>query len=547
MKKIVIVGGVAGGMSAAARLRRLDEEAEIVVLERTGYVSFANCGLPYYLGREIPNFEDLVLQTPEALAARFRLDVRVAHEVRGVDPEKKTVTGMNLQTNEGFEFPYDHLILSVGAQPIKPPIPGLDSEGVFTLRNLEDTAAIDRWIEDKNPKTAAVVGGGYIGLEMAEQLHRRGMKVHLIDAAPQTLPPFDAEMAELVHKELEKNGVDLHLASPLDRIEPGGKGQVGAVKAGQAEVHADLVILGLGVRPDIALAKAAGVEVGNRGIRVDDHMRTNVPNIWAVGDAIEVVNPICGEQVVIALGGPANRQGRIVANNICGGEDRYNGTIGTAILRVFELQAGATGLKEAQLKEAGLKYEAIYLHPKDHAGYYPGATPIALKFLFEPESGKIYGAQAVGQAGVDKRIDVIATAIMAGMTASELADLELAYSPPFGSAKDPINLIGMMAENISAGLLKQIQWHEIPKLDGSSFLLDVRSAGEVKGGTIEGSVHIPLPELRDRLDEIPKDKTIVVFCQSGQRSYFASRVLTQRGYEVRNLSGAYLTYQSQPS
>lgn len=547
MKKIVIVGGVAGGMSAAARLRRLDEEADIVVLERTGYVSFANCGLPYYLGREIPKFEDLVLQTPESLASRFRLDVRVAHEVRGVDPEKKTVSGLNLQTSEEFELPYDDLILSVGAQPIKPPLPGLDLEGVFTLRNLEDTAAIDDFIEARKPKRAAVVGGGYIGLEMAEQLHRRGLEVHLFDAAPQTLPPFDAEMAELVQRELEKNGVFLHLASPLDRIDPGGEGQVGIVKAGRAEVHADLVILGLGVRPDTALAKAAGVEIGNRGIRVDDHMRTSVPNVWAVGDAIEVVNPISGEQVVIALGGPANRQGRIVANNICGGDDRYNGTIGTAILRVFELQAGATGLKEAQLKEAGLKYEAIYLHPKDHAGYYPGATPISLKFLFDPESGKIYGAQAVGQAGVDKRIDVIATAILAGMTASELADLELAYSPPFGSAKDPINLIGMMAENISAGLLKQIQWHEISSLDDSSFLLDVRSAGEVKRGSIEGSVHIPLPELRDRLDEVPKDKTIVVFCQSGQRSYFASRLLALRGYDARNLSGAYLTYRSKPS
>ena len=377
MKKIVIVGGVAGGMSAAARLRRLDEEADIVVLERTGYVSFANCGLPYYLGREIPKFEDLVLQTPESLASRFRLDVRVAHEVRGVDPEKKTVSGLNLQTSEEFELPYDDLILSVGAQPIKPPLPGLDLEGVFTLRNLEDTAAIDDFIEARKPKRAAVVGGGYIGLEMAEQLHRRGLEVHLIDAAPQTLPPFDAEMAELVQRELEKNGVVLHLASPLDRIDPGGEGQVGIVKAGRAEVHADLVILGLGVRPDTALAKAAGVETGNRGIRVDDQMRTSVPNVWAVGDAIEVVNPISGEQVVIALGGPANRQGRIVANNICGGDDRYNGTIGTAILRVFELQAGATGLKEAQLKEAGLKYEAIYLHPKDHAGYYPGATPIS--------------------------------------------------------------------------------------------------------------------------------------------------------------------------
>ncbi|MFA5508356.1 MAG: FAD-dependent oxidoreductase [Vulcanimicrobiota bacterium] len=547
MKKIVIVGGVAGGMSTAARLRRLDEEVDIVVLERTGYVSFANCGLPYYLGQEIEKFDDLVLQSPETLFARFRLDVRVLHEVTGIDPVAQTVSGINLKTEEKFELPYHQLVLSVGAQPIKPPIPGLELPGVFTLRNLEDTATIEHWIESKTPRQAVVVGGGYIGLEMAEQLHRRGLQVHLVDAAPQTLPPFDPEMAELVHRELEKNEVELHLNSPLKRIEQQAGGLVGKVVAGEARISADLVILGLGVRPDTALAKAAGLELGGRGIQVNDRMQTSVPNIWAVGDAIEVLNPISGEQVLIALGGPANRQGRIVANNICGIEDRYNGTIGTAILRVFDLQVGATGLKEAQLQQAGLPYEALYLHPKHHAGYYPGAESIAIKFLFDPSTGKIYGAQAIGKAGVDKRIDVIATAILAGMTANELADLELAYSPPFGAAKDPINLIGMMAENLSQGLLKQIQWHQLPDLDPAShFLLDVRSTGEVGQGTIEGSVHIPLSELRDRLDEIPKSKEIVVFCQSGQRSYFASRLLALNGFQVKNLSGAYLTYQSKP-
>jgi NADPH-dependent 2,4-dienoyl-CoA reductase/sulfur reductase-like enzyme/rhodanese-related sulfurtransferase len=545
-KKIVIVGGVAGGMSAAARLRRLDEEAEIVVLERSGYVSFANCGLPYYLGREIAEFDDLVLQTPQTLAARFRLDVRVSHEARGIDPEKQVVTCVNLTSGESLELPYDDLILSVGAQPIRPPVPGLDKEGVFTLRNLEDTSAIDQWIVEKKPRQAVVVGGGYIGLEMAEQLHRRGMKVHVIDAAPQALPPFDAEMAELVHQELERNDVVLHLNSPLRSIEE-GEGGVGLVKAGEAAVSADLVILGLGVRPDTELAKAAGLELGRRGIKVDDRMRTSVPNIWAVGDAIEVTNPLSDEQVVIALGGPANRQGRIVANNICGREDSYKGTIGTAILRVFDLQVGATGLKEEQLRQAGLPYEALYLHPQNHAGYYPGASPISLKFLFDPKSQKIYGVQAVGKAGVAKRIDVIATAILAGMKARDLADLELAYSPPFGSAKDPVNLIGMMAENVTNGLLKQAHWHELPEMDmDTHFLLDVRSAGEVKRGSIEGSLHIPLPDLRDRLGEIPKDKEVIVFCQSGQRSYFASRVLALKGYRVRNLSGAYLTYQARP-
>lgn len=533
-------------MSAAARLRRLDEDAEVTVLERTGYVSFANCGLPYYLGREIPDFDNLVLQTPESLAARFRLDVRVSHEVRDIQVDKQTVSGVNLTSSEPFELPYDHLILSVGAQPIKPPIPGLDTEGVFTLRNLEDTAAIDSWIEERKPEQAVVVGGGYIGLEMAEQLQRRGMKVHLIDAAPQALPPFDAEMAELVHRELEANDITLHLSSPLGAIES-GEGLVGTVCAGQSRVSADLVILGLGVRPDTVLARKAGLELGQRGIRVNQQMQTSVPNIWAVGDAIEVENPITKEYTVIALGGPANRQGRIVANNICGRTDSYGGTIGTAILRVFALQAGATGMNERQLQSAGLGYEALYLHPNDHAGYYPGAHPIHIKFLFDPKSDRIYGAQAVGQAGVDKRIDVIATAMLSGMKATELADLELAYAPPFGSAKDPVNLIGMMAENVTEGLMRQAHWHEIPDLDPTThFLLDVRSGGEVARGSIEGSVHIPLPELRDRLDEIPRDKEVIVFCQSGQRSYFASRVLDLNGFKVRNLSGAFLTYRSRP-
>lgn len=542
-KRIVIVGGVAGGMSAAARARRLDETAEITVLERTGYVSFANCGLPYYIGREIPEYDDLVLQTPQSLGARFNLDVRVSHEVRSIDREKKTVSGMNLACGSEFSLPYDELILSVGAQPIKPPVPGLDNPGVFTLRNMEDTAEIDGWIAEKQPKTAVVVGGGYIGIEMAEQLHNRGMKVHVVDGAPNILPPFDSEMAEFAQAELRRNGLELHLNAFLKEISGDG-GLAGTVKAGDSAISADLVILGLGVRPDSRLAQEAGLDVGPRGgIQVTPGMQTNDPNIWAVGDAIEVVNPITGEKVQIALGGPANRQGRIAANNIYGANDTYGGTIGTAILRVFDLQVGATGMKEAQLKQAGLPYEAIYLHPRHHASYYPGSEPIHMKLLFNPENEKIYGIQAVGKAGVDKRVDVIATAILADMKVSKLAELELSYSPPFGSAKDPINMAGMMAQNILGGLLKQAQWHEIPELDTENeFLLDVRSEREVARFAIPGSVNIPLGDLRERLSEIPKDKKVVVYCLTGQRSYFASRVLALNGYDARNLSGAWMTY-----
>lgn len=543
VKRIVIVGGVAGGMSAAARLRRLDEKSEIIVLERTGYVSFANCGLPYFIGREISDYDDLLLQTPQSLGARFRLDVRVGHEVRSIDRRKKEVAGVCLADGSSFALPYDELILSVGAQPIRPPIPGLELAGVFTLRNMEDTADMDGWITEKSPKHAVVVGGGYIGIEMAEQLHHRGMTVQVIDAAPQIIAPLDREMAELVQKELTERGVGLHLNAALKEIAPGG-GLVGTVKAGDAELPADLVILGLGVRPDSKIAQDAGLKVGPRGgIQVDEHLRTEDPHIWAVGDAIEVVNPISGEKVQIALGGPANRQGRMVANNIYGAGESYGGTIGTAILRAFDLQVGATGLKEAQLKQAGANYEAIYLHPKHHAGYYPGAENIAIKLLFDPKTEKIYGAQAVGKAGVDKRIDVIATAILADMKVTKLAELELSYSPPFGSAKDPINIAGMMAQNVVEGLMRQAQWHQIPDLDPQTeFLLDVRGPGEVAKGAIAGSVNIPLDALRDRLSEVPKDKKIVVYCHSGQRSYFASRILSLNGYDVRNLSGAWVTY-----
>ncbi len=543
-KRIVIVGGVAGGMSAAARARRLDETSEIIVLERSGYVSFANCGLPYYLGREIENYDDLILQTPQSLGARFNLDVRVGHEVRSIDREKREVTVVNLSEKSEFRLSYDELILSVGAKPIVPPVPGLDRPGVFTLRNMEDTAAIDGWIEEKSPRQVVVVGGGYIGVEVAEQLHHRGLEVCIIDAAPQILPPLDEEMAALAQEKIREKRMSLLLQSPLKEIGD-GDGLVGVVRAGEHEITADIVILGLGVRPDSDLAKNAGLATGPRGgIQVGPNLQTEDPHIWAVGDAIEVMNPISGDKVQIALGGPANRQGRMAANNIYGADEIYSGTIGTAILRLFDLQIGSTGLKEAQLKSSRADYEKVYLHPKDHAGYYPGATPIALKLLFNPKTEKIYGAQAVGRAGVDKRIDVIATAMKAGMKVTDLAELELSYSPPFGSAKDPVNLAGMMAQNVVEGYLRQFHWHQMPEFDPTKqFLLDVRSAGEVSKGRIPGSTNIPLDALRGRLDELPKDKEIVVYCHSGQRSYFASRILSLNDFSVKNLSGAWVTYQ----
>jgi len=556
-KKVVIIGGVAGGMSAAARLRRLSEQLEIVIFERSGYVSFANCGLPYYLGREITNHDDLILQTPRSLAERFRLDVRVRHEVIAILPDEKAVRVKNLETQEEFTESYDDLILSMGASPIKPALPGLDLPGLFSLRTVEDVDRIEAWIESHPVKNVVSAGGGFIGLEVAEQFERRGFNVTVIDANPQVLKPLDPEMASLVQEELMNNGIELMLNAPLrEVIAPAAYSdagiatpQAGWVKAGDLKpIPADLILLGLGVRPEVTLAKVAGIEIGERGgIRVSETLQTSEPHIWAVGDAIEVLHPVSGQQTLIALGGPANRQGRIVANNIMGANDRYEGTLGTAIVRVFELMAASTGLNEGQLQVLKLPYEAIHLHPNQHAGYYPGAEKIALKLLFHPKTGEIYGAQAIGRSGVDKRMDVIATAMKAKMTVRDLAELELSYAPPFGSAKDPVNLAGMMAENILDGLVEQVQWHELPKLDMSEHvLLDVRDDDERVKGAVSNNVHIPLSELRERLSELPKDKTIVAYCQSGQRSYFATRLLTEVGYKAKNLSGAYLTYKSLP-
>ena len=554
-KKIVIVGGVAGGMSAAARARRLSEDSEIIVLERSGYVSYANCGLPYFLGGEIQSQDKLIVVTPDALKDKLNLDIRVHHEVVAIDAKAKVISVRETTTERTYEESYDDLILSVGAAPIRPNVPGIDLPGLFTLRSIEDVESIQSWFELQKPRNAVIAGGGFIGLEMAEQLVRRGLNVTLIDGKDQVLAPLDIEMAELVHIELRQHDVKLVLGKPIEGFRAPGEVAAAAedvpkscwVLAGKHEpIPADLVILGLGIRPEVTLARKAGLTIGERGgIRVNENLQTSSPNIWAVGDAIEVRNPVNSAWTLIALGGPANRQGRIAADNIFGSNETYDGTLGTAILRVFDLTVASVGLNEVQLKSSTIPYEAIYLHPSNHASYYPGAERLDMKVLFHKETGLLLGAQVIGKEGADKRIDVLSTAIKAGMTIRDLSELELAYAPPFGSAKDPINLAGMAGTNVLDGLTEQVQWYQVPALskDGS-LLIDVRTRAERDRGYIEGSLHIPLPELRKRLSEIPEGKEIITYCQSGQRSYNASRFLEQKGFNVKNLSGGYLTWKS---
>lgn len=549
-KKIVIVGGVAGGMSAAARARRLSEDSEIIVLEKSGFVSYANCGLPYFLGGDIADEKELILQTPQSLKGRFNIDVRLHNEVVEINPTTHMIEVKEVQTGRVYDESYDELILSVGASPIRPKLAGSELPGQFTLRGIEDVRAIEAWIESQQVERVVIVGGGFIGLEMAEQFVRRRMGVTVIDAQPQVIAQLDPGMAEYVHRELRRHGVRLVLGAPLAGIRPADEIETkeqfprcGWVNAGsQPPIAADLIILGLGVRPDLTLARKAGLAIGELGgIKVNEFLQTNLPNIWAVGDAIEVKHPVSDTWALIPLGGPANRQGRMVADNIFGKGQSYAGTLGTAILRVFDLTAAVVGLNESRLKAAGLQYGVVNTHSANHAGYYPGAQRIDLKLLFHPKTGAILGAQAVGKEGVDKRIDVIATAMHGRMSVADLAQLELAYAPPFGSAKDPINLAGMAASDVLDGLVEQVQPEQLYS-QSASLLLDVRSAAERQGGAIPNSVHIPLPELRARLSELPRDKEIIVHCQSGQRSYFACRMLALKGYAVKNLSGGYLTW-----
>ncbi len=543
--KVLIVGGVAGGANAATRLRRLKENAEIIVFERGSYVSFANCGLPYHIGGEIADRSKLLQHTPETLRNRFVLDVRTRHEVLKIDREAKEVEVLDIQNKKTYRESYDHLILSPGASPLKPPVPGLDLPGVFSLRDVPDMDRIIAWIGDNKPSTAAVVGGGFIGLEMVEQLHRRNIACTVFESNPQLLMPLDGEMVAPLQDEIRNHGVQIQLNDGVNAIEAFGNRSLTVKTRGGASKTVDLVIWSIGVRPETKLAKEAGLEIGETGgVKVSETLQTSDPSIFAVGDCIEVTHSIIGKPAFIPLAGPANRQGRIAADNICGIHSRYSGTLGTAIVRAFSLTAACTGANEKLLRRNNIPYEAIHLHPMSHASYYPGAAPLALKVMYHTETGKILGAQAVGADGVDKRIDILATAIQAGMIIDDLAELELCYAPPFGSAKDPVNMAGMVGQNIRAERVSVAQWSDVATLSATAQLLDVRDVAEFQRGSIPAAVNIPLNELRNRIGELSKEREILVFCASGQRSYNACRILTQNGFMCRNLSGAYKTWSA---
>lgn len=544
--KVVIVGGVAGGASAAARLRRLDENAEIIVFERTGFISYANCGLPYFIGGVITDEEALTLQTPENFWDKFRVDMRVRHEVTAIHTDKKTVTVHGLETGKTYEESYDKLILSPGAKPIQPNIPGADSRHIFTLRTVEDTLRIHRFVEAEKPKRAAVIGGGFIGMEAAENLAHLGIDVTLIQRSTHLLPPFDFDMACILHAHMQEHGVKLLLNTEVTQIEETENG-LRLKTADGCGFSADMVLFAIGVAPDTALAKNAGLELGGKGsIVVNDRMETSVPDIYAVGDAVEVRHFVTGKKALIALAGPANRQGRIAADNICGGSSTYQGSQGSSVIKVFDMTAASTGINETAAKAAGLDYERVVLSPVSHAGYYPGGTVMTMKVLYEKETLQLLGAQITGFDGVDKRIDVLATAIRAGMRATELTGLDLAYAPPYSSAKDPVNMAGFMIENIVDGKVRQFHWEELDGLprDGSVTLLDARTPMEYRMGSVDGFLNIPLDDLRERLGELPKEKPVYVMCQSGLRSYLACRILAQNGYDCYNLSGGYRFYDN---
>ncbi|SFM07894.1 FAD-dependent oxidoreductase [Pelosinus propionicus] len=542
--KVVIIGGVAGGASAATRLRRLNEKMDIILFEKGEYISFANCGLPYYVGEIIQEKEQLVIQTPEAMKLRFNIDVRIFSEVIEIDAAKKELKIHDLKNQTHYIETYDTLVLSPGATPIKPAIPGLHGNMVFTLRNIPDTYAIKDFIDRHNPKRAIVVGGGFIGIELAENLIERGIKVTLVELGNQVMGPLDFEMAALLHQYLKEKGMEIYLEDGVTSVRHEKHYSIISLNE-KTELKADMILLGLGVTPDTTLAKTANLIIGKRGgIQVDKHLRTSDPNIYAVGDAIEVIDFVNGSPTLIPLAGPANKQGRIAANSICGIKDEYRGTQGTSVLKVFDLTVSSTGNNEKTLKILAIPYEKSYTHSLSHAGYYRGATPISLKVLFSPTDGRIFGAQAIGYTGVEKRIDVIATAIRSGMTVYDLESLELSYAPPYSSAKDPVNMAGYVASNILKRQHEIIHWHEISMLNKTNVLLiDVRTPQEYCLGTIEGAINIPLDELRSRMQEIPKDKEIILFCQVGQRGYLAYRILIQNEYtNVKNVSGGYKTY-----
>lgn len=539
--KTIIIGGVAGGASAAARLRRLDETCEIVILERGDFISFANCGLPYYIGGAITDKNDLTLQTPESFRKRFNIDVRIKNEAVRISPEEKTVTVKNLKSGEIYKESYDNLILSPGAEPIKPNIDGIDSDIVFTLRNIPDTLKIKEYIEKSNPKSAVVIGGGYIGVEMAENLKEAGLDVSVVELADHLIAPLDFDMAADVHRYIKSKGIKLYLNNGVRAID----GNTVILQNGT--IDAEMIIMSVGVRPETALAKDCGIEVNRRGsIIVDRHMKTNIQNIYAVGDAVEAEDFITKSPAFIPLAGPANKQGRIAADNICGIKSEYTGTQGSAVLKLFDMTVATTGINEKSASSAGIDYDKTYIYSGSHASYYPGASNMSIKALWDKKTLKIIGAQIVGFDGVDKRMDVLASSIRFGAKITDLANLELCYAPPFGSAKDPVNMLGFVAENIITGKMKQFFWNDVEKLprDGSVTLLDVRTVTEVKRGRIDGFINIPLDSLRERINEIPKDKPVYLHCHSGLRSYIALRILKGNGYDCFNLAGGWRLYES---
>lgn len=544
--KVVIVGGVAGGATAAARIRRLDEQAEIVVFERSGYISYANCGLPYYIGDVITDPEELTLQTPENFFSRFRIKMKVRHEVTAIDSERKKVCVKNLENGEEFEETYDKLILSPGAKPAQPRLPGVGIKKLFTLRTVEDTFRIKEYINQKHPKLAVLAGGGFIGLELAENLRDLGMEVTIVQRPKQLMNPFDADMASMIHSEMRRHGVKLVLGHTVEGFEE-KDGGVDILLKDEKPLHADMVVLAIGVVPDTNLAKEAGLELGIKGsIVVNERMETSKPDIYAAGDAVQVKHYVTGQDALISLAGPANKQGRIIADNICGGDSKYLGSQGSSVIKVFDMTAAVTGINETNARKAGLNADAVILSPMSHAGYYPGGKVMTMKVVFEKDTYRLLGAQIVGYEGVDKRIDVLAAAIHAGLKATGLKDLDLAYAPPYSSAKDPVNMAGFMIDNISKGILKQWRLEDAAALphDGSVTLLDVRTIWEYNNGHIEGFQNIPVDELRNHLDKLEKSKPVYVICQSGLRSYIAARILEGNGYKAYNFSGGFRFYEA---
>lgn len=542
--KVVIVGGVAAGATAAARLRRLDEQAEILIFERSGYISYANCGLPYYIGDVITDPEALTLQTPEQFFARFRVQVRVRHEVTALHPERKTVSVTDLATGRTFEESYDKLILAPGARPTQPRLPGVGLERVFTLRTVEDTFRIKEFIQKNKPRSAVLAGGGFIGLELAENLRELGMEVTIVQRPKQLMNPFDADMAALIHAEMRRHGVQLALGSTVEGFASTNSG-VEVLRKDEPSLQADMVVLAIGVTPDTALAKSAGLALGIKGsILVNDRMETSVPDIYAAGDAVQVRHAVTGQDALISLAGPANKQGRIIADNICGMNSRYTGSQGSSVVKVFSMTAAATGVNEKNARNAGFDPEAVILSPMSHAGYYPGGRLMTMKLVYDRPTLRVLGAQIVGYEGVDKRIDVLATAIHAGMTAPQLKELDLAYAPPYSSAKDPVNMAGFMAEDLDQGLVQQWRAEDEPDLprDGSVQLVDVRTQAEYAAGHIDGFINLPVDQLREHLEQLDKTKPVYLVCQSGLRSYIASRILKGSGFACSHLAGGYRFY-----